>query len=143
MVEWTARHANPALPRLPCGDCAPPDGCESGRVRLVLPMPTVRARMVRLEDRRERHPPHHAVAGEAPGTVSRRPSPAVLDSWAVVGAVFASLAHAALRFQRPALSARLGLGYPLLSLFVLWAAAIALQAACWWVWSTVRKSSSK
>jgi len=67
-----------------------------------------------------------------------RPKHAVLDRWLVVGAVVASLGHAALRFQRPEVASRLGLGYPIASLFVLWALAIGSQAACWWLWSAIR-----
>jgi hypothetical protein len=71
----------------------------------------------------------------------RRPSHAAIDRWLVVGAVGASLGHVFLRLERPAVAARLGLGDPILSLFVLWALAVAFQAACWWAWSVIRDTS--
>jgi hypothetical protein len=68
-----------------------------------------------------------------------RTGSAVFDLWLVVGAVAASLSHAALRFQQPQLATRLGFGYPTLSLFVLWALFVAFQAACWRFWTATRR----
>ena len=75
--------------------------------------------------------------------ITRRPDNLVIDLWLVVGAVVATLGHAVLRFQQPEVAVRLGFGYPLVSLFVLWVLAVAIQASCWRVWTAMTARRSK
>ena len=56
-----------------------------------------------------------------------RPSEFVIDWRIVSGAVGASLGHFVLRAQRPTVATALGLGSPLVGLFVLWALLIGFK----------------
>ena len=74
--------------------------------------------------------------------MTHRPDNRVIDLWLVIGAVVATLGHAVLRFQHPEVAVRLGFGYPLVSLFVLWVLAVAIQALSWWVWTAMTERRS-
>jgi hypothetical protein len=75
--------------------------------------------------------------------MTHRPDNLLIDLWLVVGAVVATLGHAVLGFQQPEIAVRLGFGYPLMSLFVLWALAAAIQASCWWAWTAMTERRSR
>jgi hypothetical protein len=69
----------------------------------------------------------------------RRPPDLVMLWWVVVGACLASVGQFLLIAQRPTLASALGVGNPIVGLFVLWAFAVAVQAAAWLIWTTVTR----
>jgi hypothetical protein len=68
-----------------------------------------------------------------------RPSDFRIGWWFVSGAVVASVGHFLLQAQRPTIAATLGVGYPIVGLFVLWAIVVVVQASAWWAWSLIRR----
>jgi hypothetical protein len=72
-----------------------------------------------------------------------RPSHRLIDLWVVLGAAVATIGTAFLRPERGEVTMRVGFENPIVRVLAIWAAAIGVQFACWWIWTTLRRTVSR